>query len=280
MIDQITPIILTYNEARNVARNLERLRWADDIVVVDSYSTDDTVDILSLFPQVRLYQRTFDNFAAQWNFALQETNISTEWVLTLDADFLLTPELLTELDRLEPDANIKGYRAPLVYCIQGKPLRSSLLPGLPVLYRRKSATCLADGHAYQIQLDGDLDMLHGPIHHDDRKPLREWLAAQFRYAPLEAMKLLNTEAKDLKTADRIRKLRVIAPAAIFIYCLLRGGVFDGWAGIYYALQRAFAELLLSLHLLEHDLTAPQMVTSQKDTRPYTETLKSDHVDVA
>jgi glycosyltransferase involved in cell wall biosynthesis len=263
MLDQITPILLTYNEAPNVARTLERLLWARDIVVVDSHSTDETLDILSSFPQVRVYQRDFDNFAAQWNFALENTGIATDWVLTLDADFVLTPELVTELDQLRPDLHVKGYRAPLVFGIQGRPLRSSLLPPLTILYRRGSAKCVADGHASKVQVDGDLSKLKGFVLHDDRKPLSEWFAAQVRYAPLEAQKLIKTKAGNLNTADRIRKLRVVAPFAALIYCLVfRGGILDGWPGVFYAFQRMFFEVMLSLNLIAHDLKLREQPVDQ------------------
>jgi len=71
---------------------------------------------------------------------------------------------------------------------------------------------------------------------------------------LEAQKILASETSSLGTADRIRRWRVIAPAAVLLYCLIvRAGVLDGWPGFYYAFQRALAELVLSLYLLESDL---------------------------
>ena len=253
MLDQITPIILTYNEAPNIGRTLEQLQWARDIVVVDSFSDDETLDIVSTFLQVRVYQRVFDDFAAQWSFARLETEIQTEWVLGLDADFVLSEEIVDELSKLQPPENTSGYRVPLVYCVGGKPLRHSLLPQLTVLYRRNAARYSADAHTYRIDLDGRVDALGAAILHDDRKPLSRWFAAQQRYMELEAAKLLTVSGDQLDTADRIRRLRIIAPWAVFIYCLAKGGILDGAAGIYYACQRFVAEFLLSLYLIEYDL---------------------------
>src|SRR5712692_6794301 len=104
MIDNITPLVLTFNEAPNIARTLEQLRWARDIVVVDSFSDDDTLEMVSQFPQARVIQREFDSFAGQCNFGLRETRIESEWVLSLDADYVLTPEMIEELSSLAPDA--------------------------------------------------------------------------------------------------------------------------------------------------------------------------------
>src|ERR1700730_17884251 len=97
MFDQITPLILTYNEAPNIGRTLEQLRWAHDIVVVGSFSDDETLEIVAEFPRVRVYQRKFDTHEQQWNFGLKETGIKTEWVLALDADYTLSDELIAEL---------------------------------------------------------------------------------------------------------------------------------------------------------------------------------------
>src|SRR5258708_7588126 len=81
MLDQITPLILTHNEAPNIGRTLAELSWASDIVVVDSFSDDETLEIVSRFPQVRVYQRQFDSHENQWNFGLRETGIDSEWLL-------------------------------------------------------------------------------------------------------------------------------------------------------------------------------------------------------
>ena len=96
MLHEITPLILTFNESPNIARTLEKLSWAKQIVVIDSYSTDATLEILQHYPQVQIFQREFDNHENQWNFGLQQ--VKTEWVLSLDADYLLTDELITELE--------------------------------------------------------------------------------------------------------------------------------------------------------------------------------------
>src|ERR1044072_1900909 len=104
MLELITPLILTYNEAPNIARVLQGLSWAKEIVVVDSFSDDETVKIATSFPNVRVVQRAFDNHRNQWEFGLKETGISTPWVLALDADYVVSEELVAELDQLQPEA--------------------------------------------------------------------------------------------------------------------------------------------------------------------------------
>ena len=251
MLPEITPLILTYNEAPNIGRTLEQLRWARNIVVVDSYSNDDTLSIISRFPNVRVYRREFDSHENQWNFGLKKTGIDSEWVLGLDADYILTPEFVEELRALQPDAQTQGYRASFTYCIKGRQLRSGIYPPVTVLYRRRAGHYTQDGHTHKLVLDGRVENLSVRLLHDDRKPLGRWLEAQSRYTRLEALKLRNTDPAELSWTDRIRRWRIVAPPAMVFYCLvLRLGVLDGWAGFYYAGQRALAELMLSLYLFE------------------------------
>ena len=272
MLDEITPLILTFNEAPNIGRTLAQLSWARDIVVVDSFSDDDTIEILSSFPQVRMYQREFDSHANQWTFGLRETGISSEWVLALDADYVLTDEFLAEIEGLTPSPDLKSYRAKFVYCVNGKRLISGIYPPVSALYRRSDASYRQDGHTHKLVLEGRIENLHSPILHDDRKPFSHWLAAQSRYTKLEADKLLSSGPENLSWTDRVRRWRIVAPPAMLFYCLIvRGGILDGWAGFYYAFQRALAELMLSLYLIDHDLSesepSPQ---SQLDHRADTQ----------
>src|SRR5712671_5860914 len=157
ILEQITPLILTYNEAPNIGRTLEQLRWARDIVVVDSFSDDETREIISSFPQARIFQREFDNFASQCNFGLRETEISTEWVMSLDADYELTSELVVEIDALQPEPDIVGLRARFTYCILGRRLRSGIYPPVTVLFRKSKASFKQDGHAHRVVLDGRIE---------------------------------------------------------------------------------------------------------------------------
>ena len=255
MLEQITPLILTYNEAPNIGRTLERLTWAPDIVVVDSFSTDDTVEIASSFPHVRVFQRAFDVHRNQWEFALRETGIQTPWVLALDADYQVTNEAVAELETLQPNEGTAGYRAKFTYCVHGKKIHSGIYPPVTVLYRREATAYVQDGHTQRVVVDGRVEELRVALLHDDRKPLRHWLHSQARYADLEAGKLMTTDREALDLRDRLRLCFVVVPSAMFFYCLIvRGGVFDGWRGFYYASQRALAELMLSLYLLDSRCT--------------------------
>ena len=254
MLSKITPVILTYNEEVNIFRVLERLEWAEDIVVVDSFSTDDTIEIVEQFDNVRLFKRKFDSHANQWNYAIQETQINTDWVLALDADYVLTDEFVGELESLSPEGGVAGFSASFIYCVFGRPLKGALYPPVTVLFKRNGAIYKEDGHTQRVRVPGEVVGLSARIRHDDRKSLAHWLRAQDRYMDLEAKVITSSTFSELGMNDRIRKMIVIAPFLVLIYCLIiKKGILDGWAGVYYAFQRLLAETVLSLKLIEHRL---------------------------
>lgn len=251
MHDRITPLILTWNEEANIGRVLDKLRWAREVVVVDSGSTDATRAICEGFPNVRFVVRAFDYHAAQWNYGLTETGIRSEWVLALDADYVLTDAFVAELQTLSPDVPLAGYRMRFRYCVYDKPLSGTLYPPVIGLYRRSKTKYIQDGHTQRAVVDGEVGVLESFVLHDDRKPLGRWLAAQDRYAQLECDLLLQKKWGELRWQDRLRKLMFVTPWLVPLYCLTAGkGVLDGWHGLYYAMQRGVAEAILSLKLME------------------------------
>ena len=275
----ITAVVLTNNEGANISRSLEQLSWLGKILVVDSFSTDDTVELARAFPSVEVVQRKFDTHTAQWNFGLEQ--ISTEWVLTLDADYEVSLELQAEMARLEPPADVVGYSAEFEYRIFGHSLRASSYPPRVVLFRVAKARYVDDGHTQTLWIKSAsnglrppsypgkpaaspteetarIEKLAGKIYHDDRKPLSHWIGAQDRYATLEARHLREVERRkekgesgmDLNFADRLRLKIFFAAPAMFLYLLFgRGLILDGWPGWFYVAQRTIAELLLSMRLL-------------------------------
>lgn len=254
-LDEVTPVILTYNEAPNIARNLERLRWAREVVVVDSGSEDETAALVAGFPNTRLVVRPFDSHARQWTFAVHETSIATPWVLRLDADYIVPVQLTEEIHRLEPADEIGGYRVGFDYCIDGRRLRGSLYPDLPVLFRRDRVSFVQDGHTERAEVTGAVGRLVGRIEHDDRKGLDRWLSSQFRYQSREAEKLLSTPWPQLSWPDRIRRTYLLGPPLVLLHCLFgRGLILDGWPGWQYALQRTTADLILSMLLIQRTIS--------------------------
>jgi glycosyltransferase involved in cell wall biosynthesis len=220
----ITVLILTFNEEQNIGRTLEALKWAKEILIVDSGSTDRTLEVArAAHPNVRVVHRPFDNHPNQWNFGLDQ--VTTEWVLTLDADYEVSPQLAAEIHALNPAADQIGYWTEFEYRIFGHPLRGSSYPPRIVLFKPAYARYVDDGHTQTLWIRdraaaelrppgqmsdaggktaGLLGELAGKIFHDDRKPLSRWLQEQDRYARLEARHLLAARAqpRSFKIEDR------------------------------------------------------------------------------
>lgn len=248
-MDNLTVLVLTFNERENIVRTLAALPATQNVLLIDSGSTDGTIELArSARPSVKVLEREFDSFADQCNFGLSE--ITTEWVLSLDADYILTPELRAEIAAVDPAADVAGYSAEFRYCIFGRPLRSTVYPARTVLYRRQRAQYRDEGHGHRVVVDGKVEELSGTIDHDDRKPLSYWIQAQDRYATIEARHLLATPLDQLSFQDRLRRQIFFAAPAIFLYLLFgRGLILDGWPGWFYVAQRTIAEFLLSVRLL-------------------------------
>ena len=252
-LEDITPVVLTFDEEPNIRRCLDRLSWARRVVVVDSYSNDKTGEIAMTYRNVSLVHHAFVDFASQWNFAIALDEIDTLWILALDADFMVEPDVVRDLQYLDT-TGYDGFEADFVYAINGKHLRGSLYPPLVVLFRGDRVKITQEGHNQVASVSGHVGEIPSPIIHDDRKPLSRWISNQVEYMEREAEKITSTPYDRLSRADKIRRARFIAPLAAFLYALFwKDAILDGKAGLYYALQRMTAELILTLKLIERDL---------------------------
>ena len=234
--------------------------------MIDSGSTDETLDILRSYPQVEVIQHPFTDFATQCNFGL--TQVNTLWVLSLDADYELSDSLVHELTSLAASDAIAGYRAQFVYRIHGRALRGTLYPPRVVLYRKDKARYHNQGHGHRVTVAGEVSSLAGVIYHDDRKSLARWLASQQRYAVEEARYLSETPAEMLTRSDRIRLMGWPAPIGVLFYTLLvKGCILDGWPGWCYALQRLAAETLIALEVVDRRLRETEKLCSTQPPDP-------------
>ncbi|MEM1157481.1 MAG: glycosyltransferase family 2 protein [Verrucomicrobiota bacterium] len=247
--------MITRNEVSNLPRSLPPLHWAGEIIVIDSFSSDGTVDFLHQDSRIRIIQREFTTFADQCSFGLE--HVRTLWVLSLDADYCLTPEFIQELETLEPGNNDAFY-AGFMFSIYGKLLRSSLYPPRIVLFKKGAIRYEDDGHGHHaVPLGSSADM-KSRIIHDDRKSFSQWWVNQQNYADQEATKLTETRFRKLPLQDKLRKLIIPASPAVAFYTLIwKLIILDGPKGWLYCLQRVIAEILLSLALIRKLLQSLQ-----------------------
>ena len=252
-MSSLSVIILTYNEAPNIGRTLGQLTWAERVAVLDSNSADITKEIVAGFPNTTFHTRAFDDHTSQWNFAKDELTHDSDWVLALDADYFITPELAKEIQVIinDDDPSKNAWWVNFDYAIEGKPVRSGIYPPVRILYRNEKARYIKDGHTQRIEVEGESGHLKNKAIHDDRKSFRHWINSQLNYATLEAEKLSQAPAASLSRQDRIRRGFIFTPLLVLFYCIFaRFGWRDGILGWMYAFQRTIAEVLLQYKLLE------------------------------
>jgi hypothetical protein len=185
--------------------------------------------------------------------------VNTPWVLSLDADYQLSDEIIREMRSLSPAADTNGYSASFVYRVYGHPLRGALYPPRVVLHKNGFATYKNQGHTQRLVVSGNILTLVSKIYHDDRKPLARWFQSQQRYARDETLYLLSADPATLSFPHKLRLAGWLAPIVVFFYTLIvKGCALDGWPGWFYALQRVCAEIMIALEVIDKRL--------QRDTR--------------
>jgi glycosyltransferase involved in cell wall biosynthesis len=220
MLNDITICVLTFNESANIARTLAQLSGFPNVLVVDSFSTDDTVEIARGFPNTKIFQRRFDSFCRQLNFAIDQAKPLSLWVMTLDADYVLSDDLLAELGSLKLHDET-AFDAKFIFCIDGKPLRASLYPPRTVLFKNRDAYYIDVGHTQQLQIQGEIRHLNGIIYHDDRKDWTRFEQNQLKYSRAEAYHLLEKPFAKLRIQDKVRWLGFVAPWLVPMVTLWR-----------------------------------------------------------
>lgn len=242
-------VILTKNEEANLHRVLQQLIQIEKVIILDSYSTDSTIDIAKSYSNVEIYQRDFDTHATQWNYGLDLCN--SQWVLSLDADYVLSNEFLAEISDKIIQTEFAAFNSQFRFLIFGKPLRGNNTLPRPVLFQRALCRYYDDGHTQRLKVNGQIENFSSKINHDDRKSLSRWLSNQANYSIKEVKMLLLTSNDNLSFISKIRKTKIFAPIFIFFYCLfVKGLILDGWAGWYYTMQRTIVEMLFALRLIE------------------------------
>lgn len=253
IIDRITPYVLTFNEELNISRCLDKLTWASRVVVLDSFSTDKTKEICSKYPNVDFYERVFISHSDQHSFALSLAS-SSDWVLRLDADWILTDSFLEWLKIEVPDNETVLYRVPFDFMIHGNRVRLAHYPDASCLFRHKFIDFIQDGHTERTRVKfGRSETCPKRIHHDDRKHVSRFILSQSKYSVLESEKL-DLE-NDKKFSSRLRSLFVHLPMSSIIilsvyYLILKGGFFASKSTKHYIIQRFIAELSITLQSLD------------------------------
>ncbi len=263
----ISVVVLTLNEAANLPRCLASVAWSDDVVVMDSGSTDGTTDVAQTHG-ARVMTRQFDSFAGQRNHAMEHAGFRHPWVLQLDADEVVTDALRDELLAIAAatSAPFPVYRVPSRIIFMGRWLKhAGMYPAYQVRFGRADALRFVDhGHGQrEVQPPEQVGTLAHPLdHHNFSKGVNDWFARHLRYAEREALQMLTERAMPLRPFElfsgdataRRRALKRLAgrmplrPWLRFAYAgILRGGFIDGAAGLRYARMLAIYQQFIDLN---------------------------------
>lgn len=196
-MEKITALLLTFNEEKNLLFALENIKdWADEIVILDSYSTDKTVEIAEKY-KAKIHYRKFDNFSAQRKFALNNLPIKNDWIFVLDADEYLTEELKIEISELmaNPENMNDAYFMNRRFYWQGKWLKRCFYPTTLLRFGRKGFLNCDDRpiNEHLICKTENTGLLKNDFVDYNRKDLHDWVLKHNGYASREAEQLMVTD---------------------------------------------------------------------------------------
>lgn len=196
-MQDISAFIITYNEEIHIERAIKNAqKYAKEVFVLDSYSTDRTVEIARELG-ANVYQHEFKYHADQLNWGLKNIPFKTEWIWRQDADEYLTDELIEEINNTLPNTpfNVNAYTAPCLRKFLGKYIKHGIIPLILLrLFRRGHAQWedkKMDEHIYVT--DGEIGNLKNAFFDDNLNSLTWWTEKHNRYASKEAIDLLMTE---------------------------------------------------------------------------------------
>jgi len=266
---QFSILLLTLNEETNLPACLEAISWCDDIVVLDSFSTDRTVEIAEK-AGARVFQRKFDGFAGQRNHALENIDFKHEWIFHLDADEIMTRALRLEIKQTIGSTTFDAFQVPSKMMLFGRWLRySGTYPAFQVrLTRHPGFKFKQVGHGQQenINPSGIGTLQQSYFHYSFSKGFGEWFERHNRYSLQDAKESIRHQREHtidwagLFASDKTRRRRALKglsyrlpfrPVFRFIYMFFfRLGFLDGVPGLIYCLLLTIYELTIVLKIIE------------------------------
>ncbi|MBO0952315.1 glycosyltransferase family 2 protein [Fibrella forsythiae] len=269
----LTVLILTLNEEVNIVPCLQSVSgWATNVFILDSGSTDNTVQLAEA-GGATVFHRKFDHYAAQRNYAIHDLPVTTEWVLFLDADEQLTDPLKERITQaISQPAGHNGYFIPFKFIFLNRWIRyGGYYPTYILrLFRREAVEQIDREMDEQITVTGTTGYINEPFIHQDRKPVQFWYEKHARYTRYQVTDLLKSDQeKTLRWADatsqRDRKRWIkeqiwgripvlLRPFFYFFYrYILLLGLLDGRAGFIYHFSHAFLYqfMIAAVYIDEH-----------------------------
>lgn len=265
----VSILILTLNEEVNLPRCLASVGWSDDIVVLDSFSSDQTEGIARA-ANVRFIQRKFDNWSSHQNWAVQNIEFRHPWVYYSDADEVMPAELVNEVCQVTsgPDVREVLFRVRFKAMFMGTWIkRSSLYPTwVARLFRPNRVHWERETNPIAVADGPEGKLREHFLHFSFNKGMTHWFDKHNSYSSYEASetikakKTISLDIRGLESCDPVRRRRALKelsfrlparPVVKFVYMyLVRFGFLDGRAGLTYCLLQAIYEYMICLKVRE------------------------------
>jgi len=232
-VNRLSVTIIAWNEEERLRACLESVAWADEIIVVDAESTDKTVQVAREFTD-KIWVRPWAGFATQKNFALEQA--TGEWVLSLDADERVIPELRERIGRIvRANGPADGYSIPRKNVFWGAWVRhGGLYPDYQLRLFRRDAGRFVDSAVHEsVVVEGHVEAVAEPMLHHSYRGLEDFVARSNRYSTLAAQEIVRRGGR-AGLADL-----ALRPFGRFLSMyVLRLGFLDGWRGFMLAVLYA------------------------------------------
>jgi (heptosyl)LPS beta-1,4-glucosyltransferase len=232
-VNRVSVTVIAWNEEDRLNACLESVGWADEIIVIDAESTDKTVQVAREFTD-KIWVRPWPGFAAQKNFALELAE--GEWILSLDADERVTPELRTRIDAIvRADGPADGYSIPRRNLFWGAWVRhGGLYPDYQLRLFRRGAGRFVDSAVHEsVMVAGRVEKVAEPLLHHSYRGLDDFVTRSNRYSTLAAAELVRRGGHPTLLGLALRPL-----GRFLSMYILRAGFLDGWRGFVLAVLYA------------------------------------------
>ena len=273
---EVSVIIITLNEEKNIEQCLQSVyEWTEDIHIVDSNSTDRTVELAEKYTS-NIHTTEEGHWANIRNWAMSNIPLKYEWVIFVDADEWLTNELKEEIiQKIQSDIEENGFHIRRRFIFLNKWLKHGGQHGIELrLIKHKRARYIESGDGEYVKVDGKVSILKNDMIHQDLKPFSTWIDKHNRISLMAAKRYIEINKGKLDEAitrrRRVRKIwdkvpLLLKPFLMFFYVyFVKLGFLDGKEGLIYHLHHAFwYQILIYTKIKEMEIKQVEELKDKK-----------------
>jgi glycosyltransferase involved in cell wall biosynthesis len=248
-MNKISVVIITYNEESRIQKTLESVKWCDEIIVVDSGSTDKTTDICKEYTNCKVYHQSFLGFGLQKRFAIEKA--SNDWILSLDADEIVTEPLKKEMENTLQNPLANGYNVPITMLFMGKVFKygnEHKMPHLRFFNKNKGNFNSNEVHE-AIQVEGKILTFRNEVLHQSYRNTFHYFEKFNTYTEIYK----NEALKKRKKAGMLKSILRFKLEFIKLY-FFRFNFLNGYPGFVWSMYSAFYVFVKFNKIYEANLT--------------------------